>query len=86
MTELQALPNVGKVLAEHLTAIGIKSPEDLKKSGTEATFLKIRMQRDAGACLHMLYGIEGAIQEISKKNLPAERKQQLLQFYQSLEQ
>lgn len=44
------------------------------------------MQRDAGACLHMLYGIEGAIQEISKKDLPAERKQQLLQFYQSLEQ
>lgn len=30
MTELQTLPNVGKVLAEHLTAIGIESSEDLK--------------------------------------------------------
>lgn len=86
MTELQNLPNVGKVLAEHLNAIGINSYEDLINAGAEAVFLKIRMQRDAGACLHMLYGIEGAIQGIPKKQLTAERKEQLLHFYQALEQ
>ncbi|MGX7184585.1 TfoX/Sxy family DNA transformation protein [Enterococcus pallens] len=85
MTDLQHLPNVGKVLAEHLNAIGIKSYEDLINMGTESVFLKIRIQRDAGACLNMLYGIEGAIQGIPKKQLAAERKKQLVDFYQNLE-
>lgn len=85
MTELQSLPNVGKVLAEHLKAVGINSYEELINTGTETIFLKIRMQRDAGACLHMLYGIEGAIQGIPKKQLAPERKEQLLHFYQTLE-
>lgn len=85
MEQLVTLPNVGKVLAEHLVAIGIDSPEALRQNGTEEAFLKIRMQRDAGACLNMLYGIEGAVQGIPKRDLSPERKQQLKQFHQSLE-
>ncbi|MBO1307243.1 TfoX/Sxy family protein [Enterococcus sp. 669A] len=85
MEQLITLPNVGKVLAEHLVAIGIDSPEALRQNGTENVFLKIRMQRDAGACLNMLYGIEGAVQGIPKRQLPPEIKQQLKQFHQSLE-
>ncbi|MGM0212822.1 TfoX/Sxy family protein [Enterococcus sp. AZ109] len=85
MNQLTALPNVGEVLAEHLVAIGIDSPEVLRESGTENVFLKIRMQRDAGACLNMLYGIEGAVQGIPKRQLSLERKQQLKQFYYSLD-
>ncbi|GCF95912.1 hypothetical protein NRIC_38030 [Enterococcus florum] len=85
MTELTAMPNVGPVLAEHLKAIGINSHEDLVMMGTEEIFLKIRLQRDAGACLNMLYGIEGAYQHVRKTQLSPERKLQLKTFYQSLD-
>ncbi len=69
MNELQKLPNVGQVLADHLVRIGISTPEQLRTKTAEAIFVTIRQQCDAGACLHMLYGIEGAIQGIPKPNL-----------------
>ncbi len=59
MNELQKLPNVGQVLADHFVRIGINTPEQLRAKKAEAVFLTIRQQCDAGACLHMLYGIEG---------------------------
>ncbi len=84
MGELSDLPNVGKVLEENLLAIGIKTPEQLQQIGAEEAFLRIRLQRDPGACLHMLYGIQGAILGIPDKFLPAQAKQELKKFYRSL--
>ena len=83
MEELQKIPNVGKVLAEHLHAIGIDSVEQLKSATAETIFMRIR-QRDPGACLHMLYGIEGAIQGIPKTQISAARKQELRTFFQTV--
>lgn len=54
MNELQKLPNVGQVLADHLVRIGISTPEQLRTKTAEAIFVTIRQQCDAGACLHML--------------------------------
>lgn len=84
MGELSDLPNVGKVLEENLHAIGIKTPEQLQQIGAEEAFLRIRLQRDPGACLHMLYGIQGAILGIPDKFLPAQAKQELKKYYRSL--
>ena len=82
--ELSKLPNVGKVLHEHLLAVGIETPEQLRQTGAEEAFLRIRHGRDPGACLHMLYGIRGAILGIPDKLLPAEDKEALKGFFHSL--
>ena len=74
MSELSKLPNVGKVLEEHLLAVGIETLEQLQETGVEEAFRRIRLQRDPGACLHMLYGIQGAILGIPDTCLPADSK------------
>ena len=84
MGKLSELPNVGKVLEENLLAIGIKTPEQLRQMGAEEAFLRIRLQCDPGACLHMLYGIQGAILGIPDKFLPVQDKQELKTFFNSL--
>jgi DNA transformation protein len=84
MSELLKLPNVGKVLEQNLLAVGIETPEQLKEIGVEEAFLRIRLHRDPGACLHMLYGIQGAILGIPDKHLPADIKQELKAFFHSL--
>jgi DNA transformation protein len=84
MSELSKLPNVGKVLEENLLAVGIETLEQLQKIGAEEAFQRIRLQRDPGACLHMLYGIQGAILGIPDKHLPADIKQELKAFFHSL--
>lgn len=84
MNELLKLPNVGKVLGEYLVEIGIDSPEKLRQAGAKAVFLKIRAEKDSGACLHMLYGIQGAIEGIHDKDLSDSVKQDLKQFYKTL--
>ncbi|MCS6734573.1 TfoX/Sxy family protein, partial [Proteus terrae] len=72
------------VLADHLVRIGINTPEQLRTKTAEEVFLAIRHQCDAGACLHMLYGIEGAIQGIPKAQLTYQRKQALRLFFNQL--
>lgn len=84
MSELSKLPNVGKVLEEHLLAVGIETPEQLRKIGVKEAFRRIRLQRDSGACLHMLYGLQGAILGMPDKALPADCKQELKAYFHSL--
>jgi DNA transformation protein and related proteins len=84
MSELSKLPNVGKVLEENLLAVGIETLKQLQEIGAEETFRRIRFERDSGACLHMLYGIQGAILGIQDKLLSADIKQELKAFYQGL--
>lgn len=84
MSELAKLPNVGKVLEEHLRAVGIETPERLREMGAKEAFRRIRAERDPGACLHMLYGIQGATLGIPDKLLPVEIKQDLKAFFRSL--
>lgn len=82
--KLSNLPNLGKVTEKQLNQVGIQDSEDLIKIGTEASFLKIRHQIDPGACLNLLMGLEGAIQNIPKQQIDSERKAVLKSFYQDL--
>ena len=84
MSVLSKLPNVGKVLEENLLAVGIETPEQLQEIGAEEAFRRIRLQRDPGACLHMLYGLAGAVLGIPDKLLSADIKQELKAFFHSL--
>lgn len=84
MSSLSRLPNIGKVLAANLLAVGIETPQQLREIGAKEAFRRIRSQRDAGACLHMLYGLQGAVLGIPDTQLPADVKQELRAFLANL--
>ncbi len=83
MGDLSSLPNVGRVLERNLRAVGIDTPEQLRDAGSREAFLRIRLY-DPGACLHMLYGLEGAVQGIRDTLLSDEAKKDLKNFYKNL--
>ena len=80
MGELSKLPNIGKEVERQLNETGIFTYEELKETGAEQAWLKIQAM-DPSACIHRLYGLEGAIQGIKKILLPQERKEELKEFY-----
>lgn len=84
MGNLSSLPNVGKVLEKNLNRIGIYTEEQLVQMGSQDAFIRIRLLADSGACLHMLYGIQGAIENIRYTQLAEETKQELKEFYNRL--
>lgn len=84
MSTLSDLPNVGKVLEDNLRKINIETPEQLRQIGAEEAFFRIRMVVDPGACLHMLYGIQGANEGIPDKFLSDQTKERLRLFYKTL--
>ncbi len=84
MGALSDLPNVGKVLEKNLIDVGIPSPERLREVGAREAFLWIRARVDPGACLHMLYGLEGAVRGIKDTLLDAETKRGLRDFFNAL--
>lgn len=75
MNQLTKLPNIGKTLALKLNAINIASFEELK------AIVKISSLENSGACINMLYALEGAIQGIRWHALSKEQKQELKSFY-----
>ena len=84
MGALADLPNVGKVLEKNLIDVGIASQESLREAGAREAFLRIRAGADPGACLHMLYGLEGAVRGVRDTLLDAETKRGLKDFFISL--
>lgn len=81
MNKLTDLPNIGKTLADKLEMIGIKSEEELKEMGSENALIKIATIENSGACINMLYALEGAIQGIRWHGLDSARKEELKEFY-----
>jgi len=80
MGELARLPNIGSVLESQLHQVGIISYDQLKSTGSKQVWLKIK-GIDPSACIHRLYALEGAIQEIRKSKLTVEEKAELKAFY-----
>jgi DNA transformation protein and related proteins len=72
--------NIGKDTETKLIRAGIDSFEKLKELGSEQAFLRLQAF-DPGACLNLLYGLEGAIEDIKWNELPPEKKQYLLMFH-----
>ena len=61
----------------------IFTEEQLREMGSKEAFIRIRMI-DPGACLHMLYGLQGAIDGIKDSLLPESTKRELKEFYKNL--
>ena len=85
MKSLTDIPNIGKILVDKLNIIGIKTEQDLKNTGSENAIIKIITIENSGACINMLYALEGAIQGVRWHVLNKERKQELKEFYRILE-
>ena len=83
MSDLLNLPNVGKVTEKLLIQSGINTEQQLREIGAEEAFFKIRMI-DPTACLHTLYGIQGAIDGVKDNYLTKETKENLKIFYKTL--
>jgi len=83
MGELTTLPNVGRVLEKNLNGIGIYTEKQLREIGSKEAFIRIKMI-DPGACLHMLYGLQGAIDGIKDSLLPESTKSDLKAFFKKL--
>lgn len=82
--ELTDLPNISKVNAQKLRDAGIQTPEDLRKLGSKEALVLVRMKSDPGACLSMLYGLEGAIRGVRWHSLPNEVRDELRAFHKTL--
>ncbi|MBC2724450.1 TfoX/Sxy family protein [Desulfosporosinus sp.] len=82
MTELSALPNIGKTVEQQLNQVGIKTSRQLNEVGSKKAWSKIKGIDDS-ACLNKLYALEGAIQGIRWHNLSEDIKVELKEFYKS---
>ncbi len=81
-SDLTDLPNIGDELAARLRMVGITNPHELRTIGSRNAFIRIKTI-DQGACINMLYALEGAVQEIRWHHLDKEVKQDLKEFYQT---
>ena len=84
MKSLTELPNIGKTLADKLNLIGVKNEQELKELGSENAMSKIATIENSGACINMLYALEGAVQGIRWHRLDNARKQELKDFYRMM--
>lgn len=84
MNSLTKLPNIGKTLVAKLNLIGIENEQDLKQLGSENAIIKIATIENSGACINMLFALEGAIQGIRWHRLDNDRKRELKEFYRMM--
>jgi len=85
MTDLLKQPNIGKDTATKLIQVGINSYAELKEAGIEQAFLRLQTL-DPGACIQLLFGLEGAIEGIPYTQLSPQRKLELREFHRMSKQ
>ncbi len=79
-SDLNGIINIGKDTEAKLKKVGIDSFAKLREIGSEGAFIRLQTI-DPGACLSLLYGLDGAISNVRWNELPSERKKVLQQFY-----
>lgn len=79
-SDLAGVINIGKDTENKLIQVGIDSKAKLIEVGSEQAFIRLQTI-DPGACLSLLYGLDGAVNEIKWNKLSSERKQALQEFY-----
>lgn len=81
--KLSEMPNIGAVVEAQLIEVGITTPEELIRVGSKEAWLRI-FGIDPSACIHRLYGLEGAIRGIRKTMLDDETKADLKAFIKQI--
>lgn len=82
MGELTKLLNIGADTERQLNEVGIYTAKELREVGSRQAWLKLKAIDDS-ACIHRLYGLEGAVQGIKKAALSQTDKDSLKDFYNS---
>ncbi|MBD5545068.1 MAG: hypothetical protein HDR01_12760 [Lachnospiraceae bacterium] len=85
MSELTSMINIGKEMAKKLTTVGIDSSEKLIETGSKQAFLKLK-QTYPQVCLVHLYALEGAVQNTEFNSLSEDKKKELKEFSDFLNQ
>lgn len=80
MEKLSSMLNIGKEIEKKLIAVGITTPQELKKAGTKAAFIRLKLQYP-DLCLVFLYTLEGAITNTKYNELEKDVKEDLKSFY-----
>jgi DNA transformation protein len=78
--DLTGVINIGRDTEAKLKQVGIDSFDQLKEIGSENAFIRLQTI-DPGACLCLLYGLDGAISGTKWHQLSPERKKALQQFF-----
>ncbi|MDB2384673.1 TfoX/Sxy family protein [Endozoicomonas sp.] len=81
--ELIELKNLGKTSVQWLNAVGIRTPDQLRTTGSVATFCKVR-DRGFKVSKVLLYALEGALTDAHWNELTLDQKNSLLQAVQDL--
>ena len=84
MSDLSKQINIGKETEARLLQVGIMSYGDFVSMGAESAFIRLRIV-DSGACLSLLYGLEGSIEGVPWRKLPEYRKAELRDFFNQLQ-
>lgn len=79
MSELTELVNIGPEMERKLSAIGIRSAEELRQTGAEQAYVRLKIAYPNVCAVH-LYVLEGAILGLPYHQLPAERMAELKVF------
>lgn len=80
MSELAMHPNIGKILDQKLDTVGIRTYDQLKKTGSKKAWLLMKAFDDS-ICINCLYALDGAIRGIRKIDLPEDVKNELKDYY-----
>ncbi len=79
MPDLSTMKNIGKEMSRKLTAVGIRSPEELAAAGAKDAFFRLKTMYP-NVCLVHLYALEGAIRDVDYNRLPDEVREDLKAF------
>lgn len=79
MPDLTTMKNIGKEMSRKLTAVGIRSPEELTAAGAKEAYLRLKLLYPS-VCLVHLYVLEGAVRDVDYNRLPDEVREDLRAF------
>ncbi len=77
MSDVETLPNIGKVLAGRLKAAGISTDAALLKLGDTAAFRRLRATLPDDACVHTRLALAGAVRGVRWHDLDENLRKKL---------
>ncbi|MGW5260257.1 TfoX/Sxy family protein [Microbispora sp. NPDC004025] len=76
--KLEDMRNLGPKSGEWLGRVGIDNPERLAELGAVEAYRRLRDAGTPGLSLNALWAMDGALEDVDWRLIPAERKRELL--------
>lgn len=78
LRRIASLKNLGPKSAEHIVAVGIDGPDEIRELGAVVVFLRVKSRFPDSTSFNLLWALQGALMEVHWHDIPNEIKQQLL--------